>query len=82
MVSDNSGSLLEAAIAGAGIILTPDWLASHALRDGALVPLLPDWHGSENGGIYAVIPPCRMVPNKTRVFFDEISATIRVGWDR
>ncbi|MFP3516547.1 LysR substrate-binding domain-containing protein [Pseudomonas sp. SIMBA_077] len=82
LVSDNSESLLEAAIAGAGIILTPDWLASHALRDGALVPVLPDWHGSENGGIYAVMPPGRMVPNKTRVFVDEISAAIRVGWQK
>jgi len=79
-VADNSESLLLAAIEGAGIILTPDWLASAAVREGLLVQVLPEWQGSEEGGIYAVMPPGRLVPSKTRVFVDEITQAIQADW--
>lgn len=79
-VADNSESLLLAAIEGAGIILTPDWLASSAVRDGLLMPVLPAWQGSEEGGIYAVMPPGRLVPTKSRVFVDEITKAIQAAW--
>ncbi|MFM0157056.1 LysR family transcriptional regulator [Paraburkholderia sediminicola] len=80
LIADNAETLLQAAIAGSGIILTPDWLAGPAVRDGALVRVLPGWQGSEEGGIYAVMPPGRLVPTKTRVFVDEITRAIRAGW--
>ncbi|WP_258394910.1 LysR family transcriptional regulator [Pseudomonas fluorescens] len=82
LVSDNSESLLQAAIEGAGIILTPDWLAGSAVLNGELVQILPQWQGSEKGGIYAVMPPGRLVPTKTRVFVDEITRAIQAGWDQ
>jgi DNA-binding transcriptional LysR family regulator len=82
LVADNSEALLQAALEGTGIILTPDWLAGPSLRAGALVRILPDWHGSQEGGVYAVMPPGRLVPTKTRVFVDEITHAIQVGWNR
>ncbi len=77
--ADNSESLLQAAIAGAGIILTPDWLASTAVREGALVQILTEWQGWGAGGIYAVMPPGRLIPAKTRVFVDDITAAIQAA---
>ncbi|EJM55005.1 LysR family transcriptional regulator [Pseudomonas sp. GM48] len=82
LISDNSESLLQAATEGVGIILTPDWLASSAVRNGELVPVLPQWQSSEVGGIYAVMPPGRLVPTKARVFVDEITRAIQAGWEQ
>ncbi len=79
--ADNSESLLQAAIAGAGIVLTPDWLASAAVREGALVQVLSEWQGGGGGGIYAVMPPGRLIPAKTRLFVDGISAAVQAELD-
>ncbi|MPS48015.1 LysR family transcriptional regulator [Methylobacillus sp.] len=79
LVTDNSEALLMAAIQGAGIILTADWLAAAAIREGALTEVLPGWEGAREGGIYAVMPPGRLIPTKTRLFVDEITASIRKG---
>lgn len=56
LISDSSEALLQAAVEGAGIILTPDWQAGAALRDGTLVQILRQWEGPAPGGIYAVMP--------------------------
>ncbi len=82
LVADHSEVLLAAAIAGAGITFTADWLAGPALRDGRLAEVLPGWGGREDGGVYAIMPPGRMVPAKTRLFVDEIASTIKAGWIR
>ncbi|MGU3540455.1 LysR substrate-binding domain-containing protein [Methylobacterium sp. A54F] len=82
LVADHSEVLLDAAIAGAGITFTADWLAGPALRDGRLVEVLPGWGGAEDGGVYAVLPPGRLVPAKTRLFVDEVADAIRAGWVR
>ncbi|WP_419795233.1 LysR family transcriptional regulator [Pseudomonas palleroniana] len=82
LMSDSSESLLQAAVEGVGIILTPDWLAGAAVREGTLVQILPQWQGAETGGIYAVMPPGRLVPTKTRVFVDQITRAIQTGWEQ
>ncbi|GAB5343122.1 LysR family transcriptional regulator [Pseudomonas fluorescens] len=82
LISDSSESLLQAAVEGVGIILTPDWLAGAAVRDGKLVQVLTQWEGAEAGGIYAVMPPGRLVPTKTRVFVDQITHAIQAGWEQ
>ncbi|MCY1329030.1 HTH-type transcriptional regulator DmlR [compost metagenome] len=78
---DNSEALLQAAVAGLGLILTPDWLARTAVQQGELVRILPKWEGSEDGGIYALMPPGRLVPTKTRVFVDAITTGIQANWE-
>ena len=80
LVSDHSEVLLMAAMAGAGITFVADWLAGSALRDGRLIEVLPGWGGKQSGGVYAILPPGRLVPTKTRVFVDEIAQAIKAGW--
>ncbi|WP_333794438.1 LysR family transcriptional regulator [Hyphomicrobium sp.] len=80
LVADNSEAVLLAAIAGAGITFTADWLAGPALKEGTLVEVLPRWGGKGEGGVYAVLPPGRLVPAKTRLFVDEVSKSIKAGW--
>lgn len=82
LVADSTEVLLEAAIAGAGITFTADWLAGPALRAGALVEVLPGWSGKESGGVYAILPPGRLVPLKTRLFVEAVSRAIKEGWAR
>lgn len=82
LVADNSEALLGAAIAGAGITFSADWLAGPALRDGRLVEVLPGWTGRGEGGVYAILPPGRLVPAKTRLFVEEVAQAIRAGWRR
>ena len=82
LVADNSEALLAAAIAGAGITFTADWLAGPALRAGDLVEVLPGWTGKEDGGVYAILPPGRLVPTKTRLFVDEVAQVIKSDWSR
>lgn len=50
MTADNSEALLIAAIDGSGIVMTPELLASPAVKAGSLVRILMDWHGGTNGG--------------------------------
>lgn len=82
LVADNSEAVLIAAIAGVGITLAADWLAGPALRQGKLVEVLPGWAGRGDGGVYAILPPGRLVPAKTRTFVDEIGKSIKAGWVR
>ncbi|WP_407518614.1 LysR family transcriptional regulator [Methylobacterium oryzisoli] len=82
LVADSTEVLLGAAIDGAGITFTADWLAGPALRSGALVEVLPGWSGRESGAVYAILPPGRLVPAKTRLFVDAVTRAIKAGWAR
>lgn len=82
LVADNSEVVLMAAIAGAGITFTPDWLARPEIRAGRLVEVLPGWSGKAEGGVYAILPPGHLVPTKTRLFVDEVSKSVKAGWAR
>ncbi len=66
----NSGdAVVEAAVAGLGIIMEPDFITFQYLQSGALIPLLADYKITPRG-IYAVYPQDRLLPQKTRVFID------------
>ncbi|TXN22665.1 LysR family transcriptional regulator [Methylobacterium sp. WL9] len=80
LTADHSEVLLMAAVGGAGIAFAADWLAGPALRDGTLVEVLPGWVGREDGGVYAILAPGRLVPAKTRLFVDEVANVIKAGW--
>lgn len=82
LVADHSEVLLAAAVENAGITFTADWLAGPALRDGRLVEVLPGWGGRADGGVYAIMPPGRLVPARTRLFVDEVADAIKAGWVR
>ena len=55
----------------AGVIFQPDFLIGNDLRDGSLVPILPDYdYEHAHLGIYAVYPDAQHVSAKVRVFID------------
>ncbi|MGV3774726.1 MAG: LysR family transcriptional regulator [Verrucomicrobiales bacterium] len=43
LVMDSVTALREAAIAGAGVTLQPEWLVGEALQSGELAQVLPEW---------------------------------------
>ncbi|GAB3047716.1 LysR family transcriptional regulator [Stenotrophomonas tumulicola] len=68
----NNGDVLrEAAIAGLGIILQPDFLVEQALADGRLQPVLPGWDVPPIG-IYAVYASRSHLAPKVRSFIDHL----------
>lgn len=80
--ANNGDTLVEAAVDGWGIILTPTFIAHEALRSGKLKPVLRDWHPVEPQ-LYAVMPPGRDKTLKVRVFVDHLAECIgqQPYWD-
>lgn len=67
--ANNGEFLVEAASNGAGLILTPDFIAADAVRSGRLRRLLPEWELLPLN-IYVVYPYTREVSAKVRAFVD------------
>lgn len=67
--ADNGEALCEAAAAGLGIVLQPDFIAGPYLHAGRLLALLPEW-GTREIGIHAVYPERRYLPARARRFVD------------
>ncbi|RRV10291.1 LysR family transcriptional regulator [Pseudomonas sp. v388] len=68
---DNSGLMVEAAVAGLGIAYVPEPYAATAIADGRLVALLPDWCPTEPG-LALYYSGHRHVPAPLRAFIDLI----------
>ncbi len=70
LATNNSEALRDAAIAGLGIALLPDFSAEAALRAGRLVRVLPDWKpvGAFAEQLYAVRPYASHVPMAVSAF--------------
>jgi DNA-binding transcriptional LysR family regulator len=65
--------LLDAAVAGTGIVsLFEDWLRP-SFNSGALVPVLEDWWESFSGP-FLYYPGRRLVPAPLRAFIDYVKA--------
>jgi DNA-binding transcriptional LysR family regulator len=67
--------LVDAAIAGLGIVVAPESLCRGALQHGRLLSLLQDWRLPE-AGIYAVYPSPRHLTPKVRSFIDFIGGRV------
>lgn len=67
--ANNGDVLREAAIAGMGIMLQPDFLIDPPLADGRLVRVLPEWEAAPVG-IYAVYNSRNHLAPKVRSFID------------
>lgn len=76
--ANNGDVLRHAAIAGMGIVYTPDFIVADAIASGALVPLLEGWC-AKDAGIYAVYSPGRPLGAKLRVFVDFLAETLGRG---
>lgn len=77
LIANSSESILVAALKGAGIALTPEWMAAQHLDTGHLVNVLPGWRSTREIDVQAVMPPGAMVPAKTRAFVDEMIRILR-----
>ena len=69
---DNAEAVLDAAVAGLGIALLPDYLCETPLREGSLVRVLPDWTPMTKFGshIVALITPERMNFSRNKILLD------------
>lgn len=75
---DNAEAVLDAALAGLGIALLPDYLSDAALRDGSLVKVLPEWTPLTKFGshIVALITPERMNFSRNKALLDFLLAAM------
>lgn len=80
--ADNGDVLLDAAIAGLGIVASPTFIAHAALRRGELVPLMPGYRLPETTA-YIVYPSRRFVPQRVRTLVDFLRTRFgeRPYWD-
>lgn len=71
IVVNNGEAMRDMAIAGLGLALLPDFLASEPLRDGRLIPVLP--HEIPLPYTVSVVyPSTRYASNKVRTFIDHL----------
>ena len=80
--ANNSEALRDAAIAGLGIALLPDFSAQAALRAGKLVEVLPDWTpvGSFSDRLYAIRPYASHVPRAVSLFVAWLREALAEGF--
>jgi LysR family transcriptional regulator for bpeEF and oprC len=69
----NVEALLDAAVAGAGIVMLFDMSASRWVASGALRPVLQDWQRRERHPISVVYPQNRHLSAKVRAFSDFVA---------
>ena len=62
------------ALAGLGLAGLPSFIAQHALRDGRLVHVLPEWRSTVLD-LYVAMPTRKSVPVRTRAFIDFLVET-------
>lgn len=80
--ANNSEALREAALAGAGIALLPDFSAQAALRQGKLHRVLPHWKpvGAFADTIYAIRPYAPHVPRAVTALVEHLRAGLAAGF--
>ena len=80
----SSGDFLaNAAAQGMGIVIQPTFIASEAIRRGALVPILTDYDWPTTPA-YAIYPPTRHLSYRVRAFIDFLAERFAgvPSWDR
>lgn len=65
-------------LAGGGVTVMPDFAVAREVAAGRLVRLLPSWR-LPSGGIYAVYPSTRFLPQRARIFIDALRAHLAAG---
>ena len=80
--ANNSEALREAALAGLGIALLPDFSAQAALRAGKLVAVLPQWEpvGSFGEQLYAIRPYSPYVPRAVQALVGFLREALASGF--
>jgi DNA-binding transcriptional LysR family regulator len=80
--ANNSEALREAALAGLGIAILPDFSAQSALEGGKLVEILPAWQpvGGFGDRIYALRPYSPHVPRALQAFVTHLRGALAGGF--
>jgi len=65
LASDEADLLVQAALAGFGVLNATDWYVGRDLADGRLVEVLSDYPIVDKGDVHVVIPASVGTPNKT-----------------
>lgn len=76
VTADKTPAAYACVLAGMGVSVFPDYMATKDIEAGRLVRILPDW-SLPAGGIYAVFPPARFRPARVRAFVDMLKAAER-----
>lgn len=74
-----AGAILDAALAGLGVALLPNYLTDPMILSGRLTRLLPAWEvaaTSFDTGAWAIYPSRAYLPAKTRAMIDFLSAAL------
>lgn len=81
--ANDASSLVQAALAGAGIALLPTFLAAPYIRSGQLLSLLPEYHPQEFG-VFGVYASRKHMPATLRTMLDFLAArfTDEPEWDK
>ena len=74
VAANNAETVLQLAVAGVGITRLTDVVVSDAIRSGALVPILTDWHHVEPVPLFATYPSGRNLSPKVRAMVDFLVA--------
>lgn len=77
LMVNESGTLLAACLAGAGIARVKASGIEGLLADGRLVELLTDWRG-ESFPLYALYPSRHLPPAKVRAFIDFVIQLLKI----
>ncbi|MGP9417522.1 LysR family transcriptional regulator [Ewingella sp. AOP9-I1-14] len=77
LMVNESGTLLGACLAGAGIARMKTSGIEDLLADGRLVELLTDWKG-ESFPLYALYPSRHLPPAKVRAFIDFVMQILKI----
>lgn len=80
--ANNSEALRDAALAGLGVALLPDFSAQQALRAGQLVQVLPDWKpvGAFAEHLYALRPYAPYVPRAVTALVEYLRQALAEGF--
>lgn len=68
VLTDDFVAIKALLLLGEGIGLLPDFLAADAVRQGALLPILPGWMGKTTGGYSFVYPGQKYASPKVQAF--------------
>jgi DNA-binding transcriptional LysR family regulator len=71
VTSDSGDLLLDAAIAGLGWVVLPEFALAPHLREGRLVRILPEWEGPTSA-MWVVYPHRRHLPARVRALADHL----------
>ncbi len=82
LAANNSEALRDAAQAGLGIALLPDFSAQSGLQAGKLVEVLPEWQptGAFADRIYAIRPYSLHIPRAVNLFVNHLRESLGGGF--